>query len=120
MQWDASRHGGFTTGEPWLPSVDPGARNVAAQERDRGSLLWLYRDLLALRRELRGELRFLESAPGTLAYARGGEHVVALNCSAEPLPAPEAGDLRLAVSGERGGPAPRILGPGEGFVASLA
>ena len=23
MQWDATPHGGFTTGEPWLPLVDP-------------------------------------------------------------------------------------------------
>jgi glycosidase len=117
MQWDASRHGGFTSGEPWLPAVDPGTRNVAAQERDRASLLWLYRDLLALRRELRGEARFLDAAPGMLAYARGDEHVVALNCTAEPRPSPAAGELRLSTSGERGGPAPERLGPGEGFIA---
>jgi alpha-glucosidase len=118
MQWDASRHGGFTTGEPWLPAVDPGTRNVAAQERDRGSLLWLYRDLLALRRELRGNLRFLGAAPGTLAFTRGEEHVVALSCAREPRPAPPAGALRLATSGERGGPAPPTLEPGEGFIAT--
>jgi alpha-glucosidase len=118
MQWDATRHGGFTTGEPWLPAVDPGTRNVAAQERDRGSLLWLYRDLLALRRELRGDARFFETAPGTLAYARGDEHVVAVNCAAEPRPAPAAGELRLSTSGARGGPAPERLGPSEGFIAS--
>src|SRR5919206_2109167 len=27
MQWDGSPAGGFTTGEPWLPLVDPARRN---------------------------------------------------------------------------------------------
>jgi alpha-glucosidase len=117
MQWDASRHGGFTTGTPWLPAVDPGARNVAEQERDRGSLLWLYRDLLALRRELAGPLRFLDAAEGVLAYRRADGHVVALNCADQPRPAPPAGALKLATSGSRGGPAPAQLAPGEGFLA---
>jgi alpha-glucosidase len=120
MQWDASRHGGFTTGEPWLPAVDPATRNVAAQEVDRASLLWLYRDLLALRGELGGEARFLDAAPGTLAFRRGDEHVVALNCTREPRPAPAAGDLRLSTSGERGGPAPETLDPSQGFIARVA
>jgi alpha-glucosidase len=53
MQWDATRHGGFTTGAPWLPLVDPAGRNVAAQRDDPDSLLSLYRDLLAWRREAR-------------------------------------------------------------------
>jgi alpha-glucosidase len=48
MQWDAS--GGFTTGTPWLPMVDPGERNVADQRDDPGSLLNHYRDLIARRR----------------------------------------------------------------------
>ena len=43
MQWDASPGGGFTTGEPWLPLVDPAERNVAAQRGDPASLLSLYR-----------------------------------------------------------------------------
>ncbi len=50
MQWDATAHGGFTTGTPWLPLVDPVARNVAAQRDDPGSLLSLYRELLTRRR----------------------------------------------------------------------
>jgi alpha-glucosidase len=47
MQWDAS--GGFTTGTPWLPMVDPAERNVADQRDDPGSLLHHYRDLIARR-----------------------------------------------------------------------
>ena len=53
MQWDATPNGGFTTGEPWLPLVDPAERNVASQRDDPESLLSLYRDLLAWRRKQR-------------------------------------------------------------------
>ncbi len=120
MRWDASPLGGFTTGEPWLPVSPPGSPDVASLEADRGSVLWLYRDLLALRPELEGELRFLQAAPGVLAYTRGDAHVVALNCSAEAAPAPAAGDLRLETGGARGGPAPATLAPSQGFVARLS
>jgi alpha-glucosidase len=48
MQWDAG--GGFTSGTPWLPMVDPVERNVADQRDDPDSLLNLYRELIADRR----------------------------------------------------------------------
>ncbi len=50
MQWDASPGGGFSSGVPWLPLVDPATRNVAQQSADPTSILHLYRRLLALRR----------------------------------------------------------------------
>ena len=51
LPWDAGPHGGFTSGEPWLPlGPDHRAVNVAAQMQDRHSMLSLYRALLALRR----------------------------------------------------------------------
>ena len=52
MQWDASESAGFTSGEPWLP-LDPDwpRCNVAALSRDPGSILTLYRRLIALRRD---------------------------------------------------------------------
>jgi alpha-glucosidase len=46
MQWDGSPTGGFTTGEPWLPSIDPQGRNVEAQRDDPDSLLNHYRRLI--------------------------------------------------------------------------
>jgi alpha-glucosidase len=49
MQWDASPAGGFTTGTPWLPLVDPQERNVEAQRGDPGSLLEHYRRLISER-----------------------------------------------------------------------
>jgi alpha-glucosidase len=50
MQWDPTPSGGFTTGTPWLPLVDPAQRNVADQREDPDSLLSHYRQLLAWRR----------------------------------------------------------------------
>jgi alpha-glucosidase len=72
MQWDATRTGGFTTGVPWLPAVDPLERNVEAQRADPDSLLHHYRSLIARRKGL-GPFRLLDSGPHTLAYERGEE-----------------------------------------------
>ena len=94
MQWDGSPQGGFTTGEPWLPVVDPERTNVEAQRDDPRSTLSLTRDLLALRRLLGNEIELLDAAPGVLAYARG-EHAVAINTTEEERPAPVAGDVVL-------------------------
>ena len=50
MQWDATPHGGFTTGTPWIP-VNPNhvSVNVAAQRGDGASVLAFYRRLIELR-----------------------------------------------------------------------
>ena len=51
MPWDTSANAGFTTGAPWLPlNADWTARNVARQAQAPGSMLALYKGLLALRR----------------------------------------------------------------------
>jgi alpha-glucosidase len=94
MQWDATPTGGFTTGEPWLPLIDPEERNVEAQRDDPGSLLELYRRLIALRPELGDGFRLFDAEPGVLAYERGG-HTVAINTTADPREAP-AGKVVLA------------------------
>lgn len=75
MPWDAGPNAGFTTGAPWLPlNPDWPARNVAAQEADAGSMLALYRRLLALRRAepaLAAGAMALRAAPaGVIAYDR--------------------------------------------------
>ncbi len=85
MQWDRSPSGGFTTGEPWLPLVDPGSRNVA----DTGSSL--VREAIALRPRLGGELEVVE-ADDELLLLRRGEYLVAVNTGDRPRPLPGGGD----------------------------
>ena len=86
-------------------------------------MLALYRDLIAARRGLGPELRFLDDvADGVLAYRRGPAHVVAINAADAPRPAPPAGKIVRATHAARypaGTPAPGVLGPGEGFLANL-
>ena len=120
MQWDASPTGGFTTGRPWLPLVDPEEANVAAQLRDDRSLLSLYRRLLRARAEVpalrRGTHRSIFGlGDGILAWLReseGQQVLVLCNMLDEPLtidPAPlrrfelpGVGDV-LVATGERAG-----------------
>ena len=90
MPWSADPNAGFCPpdAEPWLPLDPDHARlSVAAQERDPGSLLTLYRRLLALRRAEHGlslgYWRALEARDGVLAYVRGGRFLVALNFTGE-------------------------------------
>jgi alpha-glucosidase len=120
MQWDASATGGFTSGEPWLPAVDPERTNVEAQRDDPGSMLSLVRDLLAIRRVLGGGVELLDAAPGVLAYRRG-EHAVAVNTTPEERPAPLGGEVVLeTVPGalRRGALAPHAGAVTMGFGAS--
>jgi oligo-1,6-glucosidase/alpha-glucosidase len=75
MAWDGSAHGGFSTGEPWLPlHHDWPTRNVAAQAGDPESMLSLYRRLLALRRAepalAMGAFALIDAPAGVLAYDR--------------------------------------------------
>ncbi|HEX5896255.1 MAG TPA: alpha-amylase family glycosyl hydrolase, partial [Thermoleophilaceae bacterium] len=94
MQWDASPSGGFTTGEAWLPPVDPEKTNVVLQRDDPRSTLSLVRDLLTLRRLLGDGIELIDAPPGVLAYRRG-EHTIAINTTGEPQRAPLDGDLVL-------------------------
>jgi alpha-glucosidase len=94
MQWDGSPSGGFTTGEAWLPPVDPERTNVELQRDDPGSMLSLVRDLLTTRRVLGDGIDLLDAAPGVVAYQRG-EHTIAVNTTPEERPAPARGDVVL-------------------------
>ncbi|WP_332690710.1 alpha-amylase family glycosyl hydrolase [Bosea sp. (in: a-proteobacteria)] len=92
MPWDASEHAGFSTAPPWLPlNADWPERNVARLAAEPGSLLALYRRLLALRRAhpalAIGDFALLDAEEDVLAYERryGEERlVVALNLGATP------------------------------------
>jgi alpha-glucosidase len=118
MCWDAAApFGGFGEAEPWLPVACPPEGGVAQQERDPGSLLHLYRELIALRHRLRGPVELLDAADGVVAYRRG-DVLVALNLAGEERAAPPAGELVLHTDG-LAGPAPTTLGTGAGFLANL-
>jgi alpha-glucosidase len=91
MAWDSSPHGGFSSAEPWLPlHADWLTRNVAVERAEAGSLLNLYRALLALRRARPalsiGDIALAPAEGNVLSYARrcGDEHLfVALNLGGE-------------------------------------
>jgi alpha-glucosidase len=94
MQWDASPNAGFCPQgvQPWLPVADDYRTvNVAAQARDPGSMLSLYRRLIALRHRERalavGCYRLAFAGGDLLAYARehaGRRLLVALNLGRQP------------------------------------
>ena len=94
MQWSPAPHAGFSTAPPWLPlAPDFRGVNVETQSHDPASMLWLYRSLLAKRREQPalsiGSYEALEVPPPLLGYVRahGSERIVALlNLSAAPQP----------------------------------
>jgi alpha-glucosidase len=90
-----------TTAAPWLPQpADWGGLTVEAEDGDPGSMLWLYRDALRLRRELPalgdGTLRWLEAPEGALAFARDPGFVCVVNVSAEPVRLPAGARVLLA------------------------
>jgi alpha-glucosidase len=104
MPWDAGAFAGFSAVEPWLPlNPDWRTRNLATQEEDSGSMLMLYRRLLALRHAhpslAVGDFALVDAAPDVLAYERRyGAQVlrVALNLSDEPRPLPFDGEALLS------------------------
>ncbi len=76
MQWEPEPLGGFTTGEPWLDLTDPELRSVSAQRGAEGSLLELYRLLIARRRELSGPVE--AGADGATLRLQRGQYTVSL------------------------------------------
>jgi alpha-glucosidase len=71
-----------------------------------------YRRLIALRRELKGDLELLDAGEDIVAFRRG-EHVIALNLGERSQPPPTARDLILATPGAMLGELP----PGGALVA---
>ena len=119
MQWSADpATGGFTTGAPWLAPVDPGDRSVEGQRADPDSLLSLYRSLIAMRGSLGPGMALVDSDDGVVAYTRGSSHIVMLNFSEEPRPAPPHGEVVLATSAEA--EAGATLPPHSGRLAQTA
>ena len=124
MPWDAGPQAGFsTTPDTWLPLPDDWpTRNVAAQAADGGSMLALYRALVALRRQepalSEGSLTLIDGGDGVLAYERrlGDDRLgIALNLTGEPRAQPFIGRTLLSTLPDEGEP----LRPNEGIVVRL-
>ncbi len=96
---------------PWLRQPDGwGQRSVDAQRRDPGSMLNLYRAALSLRRLDPGlgdgPMRWLDTAPGVLAFERGQRFAAVTNLSSDPIALPVTGELLLASAELDGGRLP--------------
>jgi alpha-glucosidase len=131
MPWDGSRHGGFTTGEPWLPlGPDTAQRNVARLAQDPHSILTLYRELIALRRGHaalhEGAYVLVSAGDDVLVFERrhaasGARLRIALNFG-EDARSLDTGPARLLLSTalDRSGPVEAVLlRPAEGVILDL-
>jgi alpha-glucosidase len=79
---------------PWLPQpADWASSTAAAESLDGDSVLELYRTALRIRREQPalgdGDLRWLPTAEGVLAFSRTPGFTCVVNVSAAPVPLPE-------------------------------
>ncbi|HVU98164.1 MAG TPA: alpha-amylase family glycosyl hydrolase [Puia sp.] len=93
MQWDQTRNGGFTAGQPWL-RIDRSfrRRNVATQEKDEYSPLCLYHKLIRLRQQepslMVGAYKPVYSDTQLLAYIRQADghpgFLIVLNLTHRP------------------------------------
>lgn len=118
LRWDATPGGGFSSGAPWLP-LPPEEFAVAVQEDDPDSVLWLHRDLVALRDRLAGAAALHPGTAPEVVAVRRGMHLAAVNAGAREAAAPSARAL-LRHSHRRGETrVPDTLAPGEGFIAAL-
>ena len=87
--------------EPWLPQpAHWAARTVAAQQSDETSFLQLYRAALRIRRTEPslgdGPMRWLDSAPGVLAFARDEHFASVTNLSGDSVTLPAHHEVLLA------------------------
>ncbi len=92
---------GFGAGGSWLPQpADWADRTVARQSVDDTSFLALYRRALRHRRELTGDLRWLDTpSPDVLAFGRDGGFVCVVNVGDVPIQIKRPGMLTMASTG---------------------
>jgi alpha-glucosidase len=104
---------GGSPGTTWLPQPDWFADHAVDRLLDSGaSMLHLYREALALRHRVpalssdsgsgSGELRWLPTEAGVLAFTRGDGFACVVNCSSRPVCNPVDGPLLLATDPETG------------------
>ena len=120
MQWTSEASGGFTTGVPWLPLVDPERRNAADQAEDPESMLALFAELIALRRRLTGSPEVVAAAAGLLTFSRGPGVVVVVNTSAKAISLPDAAAALPVLVESSAGVVDRSAGPAGSIAGSAA
>ncbi len=112
MQWNASPHGGFTAGAPWIgANPDFSATNVAAQRADLDSVFHYYRRMIALRKAtpalVHGDYVPIDAGhPDVFAYVRTLGDVlllVVLNVSGSAVDIGDLGRDGAAVIGNYDG-----------------
>jgi alpha-glucosidase len=124
IPWDRSPSRGWGP-HPWLPfPADADRRNVAALRADPGSILHLYRRLLALRRATpalsHGDYAALDAPDGVFAWRReyrGARCLAAVNFRDAPAAWSARGTVALSTDG--GGEGARFSGslaPAQGIV----
>ena len=129
MQWSEQPGGGFTRPgvEPWLPMGDCTGCSVVDQRVDPDSTLRFCHDLIAARRRRdglrRGEMTWLASPEGVLAWRRGAGNAVAINLTDGPAEVTGIiGRVVVATDHERVGEPLRertLLAPHSGLLADL-
>ncbi|MGI9825379.1 glycoside hydrolase family 13 protein [Agromyces sp. Marseille-Q5079] len=92
---------GAASVSPWLPQpADWSTLTVQAQEADPGSMLWLYRLALRIRKRERslgdGSMAWLPSEPGVLAFRRGDDIVNVTNLSGAAVALPDHDRILLS------------------------
>jgi alpha-glucosidase len=93
VPWDSTPTHGWATADPWLPwPPDPATRNAESERADQGSILHLYRRLLAARRDsvalALGTTTLLDAPEGVVAFERtrdGDRRVVVVNFTDAPI-----------------------------------
>jgi alpha-glucosidase len=93
MQWDSTKSAGFSDAAPWLPVAGNFRdENVDSFRKDKGSLYWLYRRLIDIRRKhialTEGSYKPLMASGDLLLFCRElrDERVlIALNMGPEPI-----------------------------------
>ena len=129
IPWDDSANHGWAGADPWLPwPPDADARSLARQRADGGSILHLYRRLLAARRAspalATGQFEWLECPAGALVYRRVSgtdERTVAVNFTEDSVRVDAARGKRVLVSSDGHGEDELFdgeLGPDQGVVLS--
>jgi alpha-glucosidase len=118
LPWEDGPSHGWSSADAWLPwPPEPERMSVAAQRKDPGSVLHLYRRLLAARRASpalrQGSLSLLAAPAGALAWERrhdGDRRAVLVNFGADPLRTAPPGAWQVEIASDGRGEGARFAG----------